>query len=106
MLIADNWNAVLDEFEGKGQVPLMTIHKSKGLEFHTMIFYGLDNQTWWSLRPNAREDLSVFFVALTRAEQRAFFTVCRERGAAIQWLEQLLFPAGVRRLDGRTLLGT
>jgi len=104
--IADNWNAVLDKFEGKGQVPLMTIHKSKGLEFHTMIFYGLDNQTWWSLRPNAREDLSVFFVALTRAEQRAFFTVCRERGAAIQWLEQLLVPAGVRRLDGRVLLGT
>lgn len=104
--IADNWSAVLDEFEGKGQVPLMTIHKSKGLEFHTMIFYGLDNHTWWSLRPNAREDLSVFFVAFTRAEQRAFFTVCRERGAAIQWLEQLLIPAGVRRLDGRALLGT
>ncbi|WP_202035041.1 3'-5' exonuclease [Paraburkholderia tropica] len=30
----------------------MTIHKSKGLEFHTVIFYGLDNPTWWSLTPD------------------------------------------------------
>jgi superfamily I DNA/RNA helicase len=100
----DDWTGVLDDFQGIGQVPLMTIHKSKGLEFHTMIFYGLDNQTWWSLRPNNREDLNVFFVALTRAEQRAFFTLCRERGAPINWLEQLLLPAGVLHLDGSTLI--
>jgi len=93
--VAENWRAVLDEFEGKGQVPLMTIHKSKRLEFHTMIFYGLDNQTWWSLKPNNKEDLNVFYVAFTRAEQRAFFTLCRERGGAIRWLEELLIPAGV-----------
>jgi len=102
--VTDDWVGVLDEFQGIGQVPLMTIHKSKGLEFHTMIFYGLDNQTWWSLKPNNREDLNVFFVALTRAEQRAFFTLCRERGAPINWLEQLLLPAGVLRLDGELLL--
>lgn len=82
----------------------MTIHKSKGLEFHTMIFYGLDNQTWWSLRPNNKEDLNVFFVALTRAEQRAFFTLCRERGGAINWLEQLLLPAGVLHINGSELV--
>ena len=35
----------------------MTIHKSKGLEFHTMIFYGLDNQTWWSPTPDRMEEL-------------------------------------------------
>ncbi len=100
----DDWTGVLDDFQGIGQVPLMTIHKSKGLEFHTMIFYGLDNQSWWSLKPNNREDLNVFFVALTRAEQRAFFTLCRERGAPINWLEQLLLPVGVLHLDGTTLV--
>lgn len=100
----DDWPGVLDEFQGIGQVPLMTVHKSKGLEFHTMIFYGLDNRTWWSLKPNNREDLNVFFVALTRAEQRAFFTLCRERGGPINWLEQLLLPAGVLHLDGSNLL--
>ena len=75
------WSEVIDRFEDKGQVSLMTVHKSKGLEFHTMIFFGLDNQSWWSLAPQNEEELNSFFVAFTRAEQRAFFTCCIERGA-------------------------
>ena len=101
---AHNWPGVLYEFEGKGQVPLMTIHKSKGLEFHTIIFYGLDNRSWRNLNQRNREDMNAFFVALTRAEQRAFFTRCRTRGGAIDWLEQLLRPAGLQQLDGRNLI--
>lgn len=103
-LIDGDWPATLDEFEGKGQVVLMTIHKSKGLEFHTMIFYGLDNQTWWSLTPQRAEELNSFFVAFTRARQRAFFTYCTERGHPVAWLEQLLRPAGLNRIDGGTLV--
>jgi len=95
--VAKDWPSVLDEFEGLGQVALMTIHKSKGLEFHTMIFYGLDNQTWWSLTPDRLEELNSFFVAFTRAKQRAFFTLCRERGQPVAWIEELLAPVGVRR---------
>ena len=78
----------------------MTVHKSKGLEFHTMIFFGLDSQTWWSLKPNRDEELKSFFVAFTRAKQRAFFTCCGQRGQAIAWLERLLVPAGVESIDG------
>ena len=85
-------------FEGVGQIALMTIHKSKGLEFHTMIFYGLDNQTWWSLTPGRMEELNSFFVAFTRAKQRAFFTLCIGRGQPLTWIEDLLAPAGVRRV--------
>jgi superfamily I DNA/RNA helicase len=96
--LADAWSVALDEFEGLGQVALMTIHKSKGLEFHTMIFYGLDNQTWWSLTPDRTEELNSFFVAFTRARQRAFFTLCKQRGQPITWIETLLAPAGVRRV--------
>lgn len=97
---ASNWKEVLDQFEGFGQVALMTIHKSKGLEFHTIIFYGLDNQTWWSLKPNRTEELNSFFVAFTRAKQRAFFTHCIDRGNPITWIENLLVPAGVHRVEG------
>jgi superfamily I DNA/RNA helicase len=96
--LAENWSGALDEFEGLGQVALMTIHKSKGLEFHTVIFYGLDNQTWWSLTPSRLEELNSFFVAFTRAKQRAFFTLCRERGQPVTWIENLLAPVGVRRI--------
>ena len=56
---SSSWTEALDEFEGIG-VALMTVHKSKGLEFHTMIFYGLDNQTWWSLTPQRGEELNTF----------------------------------------------
>jgi len=101
---ADTWSGVLDEYEGLGQVPLMTIHKSKGLEFHTMIFYGLDNRTWWSLKPDNPEDLNTFFVAFTRAKQRAFFTLCTQRGQPVTWIEELLEPVDVHRVDGETLL--
>lgn len=96
----DAWSDALDRFEGIGQVPLMTIHKSKGLEFHTMIFFGLDAQTWWSLSPGRDEELNSFFVAFTRAMQRAFFAYCSERGQAIGWLENMLLPAGLERVDG------
>ena len=101
---AVGWAEVLDRFEGKDQVPLMTIHKSKGLEFHTMIFFGLDARTWWSLAPDRGEELKSFFVAFTRAMQRAFFTYCAERGGAITWLEELLLPAGVKEVDGAKIV--
>lgn len=96
---SNSWSDLLDEFEGLGQIPLMTIHRSKGLEFHTMIFYGLDNRTWWSLTPNRAEELNSFLVAFTRAKQRSFFTLCIERGQAVSWIENLLAPAGVSRIN-------
>lgn len=45
---AASWTQALDAFEGVGQIPLMTVHKSKGLEYDTMIFVGLDDQAWWA----------------------------------------------------------
>lgn len=97
-----SWSEALDRFEGIGQVPLMTVHKSKGLEFHSMIFFGLDSQSWWSLKPDNTEELSSFFVALTRAEQRAFFTWCSQRGGRIAWLEDILGDAVPRLPLGQT----
>jgi superfamily I DNA/RNA helicase len=98
---ANTWTDALDEFVGLGQITLMTIHKSKGLEFHTMIFYGLDNRTWWSLTPNRMEELNSFFVALTRAKQRAFFTLCMDRGQPLGWIEDILASAEVHRVRFR-----
>ena len=97
---ATSWSATLDHFEGLGQVSLMTVHKSKGLEFHTIVFSGLDNRTWWSLEPNRDEELNSFFVAFTRAKQRAFFTLAADRGKPIDWIEKLLAPAGLARVTG------
>ncbi len=90
LMDADSWSDALDRFEGRNQVPLMTIHKSKGMEFHTIVFFGLDSKSWWSLTPNKPEEMNSFFVALTRAKQRAFFTNCSDRGGRILWLENLI----------------
>ena len=97
----DGWSECLDNFEGVDQIPLMTVHKSKGLEFDTIVFVGLDDRSWWSYSPTNPEGLSTFFVALSRAEQRAIFSFCRTRGSRtkIADLYGLLTSAGVPEVE-------
>lgn len=58
-----DWTAALDAYEGLHAIPLMTIHKSKGLEYHTVIFVGLDDGAWWSFASDQIEATAGFFVA-------------------------------------------
>lgn len=97
---AKDWSSALDMYEGVQAVPLMTIHKSKGLEYHTMIFVGLDDGAWWSFANDAQEATAGFFVAFTRARQRVVFSYCASRGARakIAALYDLLTKAGVKTI--------
>jgi superfamily I DNA/RNA helicase len=81
----------------------MTIHKSKGLEYHTVIFVGLDDGAWWSFAEDQIEGTAGFFVAFTRAKQRVLFTYCASRGtrAKIATLYELLLKAGVQIVQRR-----
>ena len=96
-LDVEDWTQTLDAYEGKDAVPLMTIHKSKGLEYHTMIFVGLDDDAWWSFRDDPVEGKAGFFVAFSRAKQRVVFTYCASRGRRekVAPLYELLESAGV-----------
>ncbi len=96
--IQSTWGNCLDEFEGINHIPLMTIHKSKGLEFDTTIFMGIDDNAWWSYHPDDIEGLSTFFVALSRAKQRIIFSYCEGRGPRnkIEYFYQLLSSAGLQ----------
>jgi superfamily I DNA/RNA helicase len=99
---AKYWADALDAYEGLQAVPLMTIHKSKGLEYHTVVFVGLDDDAWRrSFEEDRIEATSGFFVAFTRAKQRVVFTYCARRGTrrAIATLYQLLLDAGVKIID-------
>lgn len=98
---ATNWTICLDAFEGLQQVPLMTVHKSKGLEYDTIAFIGLDDRAWWAHTPGNPEGLATFFVALSRAKQRAIFSFCQQRGQRrrIAELFQLLTEAGVPEIE-------
>lgn len=95
---ANDWTSALDAYEGLRAIPLMTIHKSKGLEYHTVIFVGLDDGAWWSFASDQVEGTAGFFVAFTRAKQRVVFTYCARRGTRtkIATLYELLAKAGVQ----------
>ncbi|MBW4511387.1 MAG: ATP-binding domain-containing protein [Scytonematopsis contorta HA4267-MV1] len=93
-----SWKLILDDFEGKDSIPLMTIHKSKGLQYHTVIFVGLEDSAWWSFQKSPEESRASFFVAFSRAKQRVIFTYCQERGKGkdkISSLYEVLKNAGV-----------
>jgi hypothetical protein len=96
-----NWTGTLDAYEGIHAIPLMTIHRSKGLEYHTVIFVALDDGAWWSFADDEIEATAGFFVAFTRAKQRVVFTYCAGRGARskVAPLYRLLSGAGVRTLQ-------
>ena len=95
------WASALDAYEGVHAIPLMTIHKSKGLEYHSVIFVGLDDGAWWSFARDQIEATAGFFVAFTRAKQRVVFSYCARRGARtkIATLYDLLSKAGVQRVQ-------
>jgi superfamily I DNA/RNA helicase len=66
----------LEAFSTDRAVRVMTIHKSKGLEFGTVIVLGVEEQTFWG---NADTERRAFFVACSRAEERLFLTTCSTR---------------------------
>lgn len=69
-----DWTKAVMELKGVSSIPIMTIHKSKGLEYDTVIFVGLEDGAFWSFRQQQQEDMCAFFVALSRAKRRAIFT--------------------------------
>jgi len=62
----------------------MTVHKSKGLEYHAVIFLGLEDSAWWSFSRSSDEELCTFFVAFSRAKKVINFTFCYARSVAPQ----------------------
>lgn len=75
----DSWNEALADFEGIDTVPAMTVHKSKGLEYHTVFFLGLEDEAWKQFADQKEEDTCAFFVAFSRAEKAVYFTFCESR---------------------------
>ncbi|WP_454734297.1 UvrD-helicase domain-containing protein [Cupriavidus pauculus] len=99
--VTANWPDCIDRFLGTSDIPLMTVHKSKGLEYDTVFFVGLDDRSWWSHTPRNPEGIATFFVALSRAKQRAIFLFCEQRGARerVSELYQMLADAGVEEVN-------
>jgi hypothetical protein len=95
---ATTWGAALDDFSGVDTVPVMTIHKSKGLEYHTVIFLGLEDSAFWSFATQPVEDTCAFFVAFSRAKRRVLFTFCKQRTTSPRHQDHPQAMSGIRPL--------
>ncbi|HAU65908.1 TPA: hypothetical protein DCW61_01030 [Candidatus Uhrbacteria bacterium] len=73
------FDIVIQSFLGEHSLPIMTIHKSKGLEFHSVFFIGLEDSAFWNFRNQPLEDKRAFFVAVSRAKKNLYFTYCSNR---------------------------
>ena len=102
----------ISDFIGDNIVPAMTIHKSKGLEFNTVFFLGLEDSQWWGFRNQPDEETRSFFVAFSRAIEHVFFTFSdirverfgarQQKRGQIDSLYEVLQRAGVPVCDMRT----
>lgn len=96
-----DWTDAFDQFECADAVVLLTAHRSKGLEYHTVFFLGLDDQQWWAHDRDPVESTSTFFVGLSRAAQRIIFTTTSPyaREGRIADFFTMLDEAGVPEID-------
>jgi superfamily I DNA/RNA helicase len=69
-------SAALAAFSADRAVRIMSIHKSKGLEFHSVIVMGVEMETFWG---KLEEERAAYFVGISRAKQRLVLTVCDHR---------------------------
>ncbi len=72
--------------EDRDKVTLMTIHSAKGLEFKNVFVVGMEENLFPSQRPGEKhsedaleEERRLFYVALTRAEENAWFSYANQR---------------------------
>lgn len=77
-----NIESAINKYIGENQIKLMTVHKSKGLEFETVFFVDFNIGSWWGLNnayqnnDSARviEEKNTFFVGASRARENLIFT--------------------------------
>lgn len=71
--ISSSWADAVDLISGVGAIRMMTIHKSKGLEFEAVILLGLEDFSYFRYGMTQKkldEERSTVFVALSRAKSK------------------------------------
>lgn len=74
--VIDDLAQVLGRFAADNAVRIMTIHKSKGLEFDSVVLLGVEAQTFWGAPADER---AAFFVGVSRAKRQLMLTVAQRR---------------------------
>lgn len=66
----------LSRFSDDQAVRIMTIHKCKGLEFDSVIMFGVEEETFWG---DSEAERSAYFVGISRAKRRLVLTCASAR---------------------------
>ena len=75
----------LRRFSDDQAVRILTIHKSKGLEFDSVIILGVEKETFWG---DKDENRCAFFVGVSRAKRRLIMTYADERLRPAGWTKR------------------
>ncbi|PEU81500.1 DNA helicase UvrD [Bacillus anthracis] len=73
------WILSLERFMGKHSIPIMSIHKSKGLEFKMVILVGVEDGAFWDIQRSPEAELCTFFVGSSRAIEKMYYTFTDKR---------------------------
>lgn len=76
---ARDWGSAITAFEGRDAIPVMTVHKSKGLEYDTVVFVGLEDGAFFGFEREEIAETCAFFVAISRAKRRVYLTASTSR---------------------------
>ncbi|PAA95467.1 UvrD-helicase domain-containing protein [Serratia fonticola] len=77
--VRDRISEAVDLLLGNKTIPLMTIHKSKGLEFRKVIVVGLEPGAYFGNEEQQIENQKTVFVAFSRAIEEVLMTRCKIR---------------------------
>lgn len=75
----------LTRFSDDQAVRILTIHKSKGLEFDSVIIMAVENEIFFG---NQEENRCAFFVGMSRAKRRLILTHADQRTRPIGWTKR------------------
>jgi len=87
----------LDAWDGERGISLMTLHSAKGLEFPVVFLPGLEDGLLPHFNAQGKsedveEERRLFYVGMTRAEQRLCLSTARRRRIAGRYQDQLESP--------------
>ncbi len=83
------------------QVPVMTLHRSKGLEFPVVFLPAIEEDTlphYYSSRASdgIEEERRLFYVGVTRAQQELVLSTCSVRRGRLRTVSRFLSEVGLQ----------
>ena len=84
-----SFSSALESLKGDDAIPVLSIQRCKVKEFRAVFFIGLEDNIFREFQLDALEEGCAFFIALSRAQEKLFFTACRFRNDNPQKFDEI-----------------